>query len=773
MSKKNLLYILSVMILSLLFIGCGEAGSGGTPKVQRSVDLSLAALYAAKTGQSRALTHNRAVSIMTGELQALNHTTGTTETFVWSAYMNDTDLNVTSNKTIALEPGDYTFSLLLNDANNQYIGTSALEVIADNTQNSIPLTVAPVIGDTVANVSVIANLATYKFSYIAAELASLVNPQIGVMVDGGVEEIFTVNKATGFSQAYLSLLDGAHNVHLAFYDGNIQVGRSAPAQESITVVAGEPLNIDIVPIHGETEFLIDVNGSNATIKANISQEIINEIGLSDLQVIMLLSNGSTTYENNMTLVTENNATYGITTVPNMQFGTYAFQLTFNDLKDTSVPVGSCLIQDANLSTSGSTLNCEITLQRRSVLGGNLLSTVGINVFNINKEPIAGAFVYANDKLIGLTNEGSFGTKGYLKTYHVSGNVVFRAEDATNTGDANITLSPLDVKNVDIILGTQIQPVVAPVSVSGKSWKYDLNATGDALSWVDSNATLPSALGGSQTAVIGDYIYLFGGYNGSSLTNVIYKAPITNPTAWVDTNATLPGALINSQTALIGNYVYLFGGYNGSYTNVIYRAPITNPTAWVDTNVTLPSALGNSQTAVIGDYVYLFGGVTNGSTFTNVIYRAPVADPTLWTNTGSILPAIVGGSQTAVIGDYIYLFGGDNGVNSATNVIYRAPITDPTTWIDTGATLPSNLASFQTAVIGNYVYLFGGRNGNIYMNLIYRAPITNPTAWVDTGLKLPSNLGVSQTAVIGDYVYLFGGLNGINYTNVIYKSKIYN
>ena len=72
--------------------------------------------------------------------------------------------------------------------------------------------------------------------------------------------------------------------------------------------------------------------------------------------------------------------------------------------------------------------------------------------------------------------------------------------------------------------------------------------------------------------------------------------------------TLPEAFSSSQVAVIGNYVYLLGG---SYTNVIYRAPVSDPTNWTNTGATLPGNLAHSQVAVVGDYVYLFGG-NNGS-----------------------------------------------------------------------------------------------------------------------------------------------------------------
>ena len=763
---KQVTSILSVIFLTLLLIGCGSESKSSVAKVDTNVDLSLSALYAGKSSRSRA------TKILTGELQAFNVTTGTTEIYTWSAYLNDASLSVTSNKTIALTPGDYSFSLLLNDGTNQYAGTSVLEVVADATQNTIAMNVAPIIGDTVANVSVIANLATYKLSYLANELTGLTNPQVGVSANGAAETIFTINKTTGLSETYLNLTDGVYNIHMSFYDGNIQVGRSVPAQENVTITAGTPLSIDVVALHGETEFLLNVVDSNATIKANISQEIITEIGLANLQVIMLLTDGNTTQEKIMTLVSDANTTYGITTVSGMQFGTYNFQLTFNDLRDTSVPVGSCLASDVVLSTVGSIVNCGITLQRRSVLGGNLLSTVGINVFNTNNEPVAGASVYANNVLIGLTNSGAFGTSGYLKIYQIAGNVVFKADDATNYGEVNTTLAPLDVRNFDIVLGTPTVPTVnrAASYASGKPWKYDFNATGDALNWVDTNATLPGVLGYSQTAVIGDFIYLFGGTNNSVSTNVIYKAPITDPTAWVDTNATLPTTLYASQTAVIGDYIYLFGGGTGSgFTNVIYKAPITDPTAWVDTNATLPTAIGYSQTTVIGDYIYLFGGYT-GSVFTNTIYRAPITDPTAWVDTNVTLPTALADSQAVVIGDYVYLFGGYNG-SVYTNAIYKAPITNPTAWVNIGATLPVTLFLSQITVIGDYVYLLAGANSSgIYTNVIYRAPITNPTAWVDTNATLPSVLYASQTTIIGDYIYLFGGYNSTS-NNTIYKAYI--
>ncbi|MBP9763268.1 MAG: tail fiber domain-containing protein [Candidatus Pacebacteria bacterium] len=288
-------------------------------------------------------------------------------------------------------------------------------------------------------------------------------------------------------------------------------------------------------------------------------------------------------------------------------------------------------------------------------------------------------------------------------------------------------------------------------------------------WMNSAKTLPPAvLGYHQTAVIGDYVYTFGGYNGS-WTNAIYRAPVSDPNTWTNTGSTLPGVLGISQIAVIGDYVYLFGGYTGSaYTNVIYRAPVSNPTSWTNTGSTLPGNLGSSQSAVIGDYVYLFGG--NSGSYTNVIYRAPISNPTSWTNTGSTIPGNLANSQSAVIGDYVYLFGGYNG-SSYTNVIYRAPVSNPTSWTNTGSTLTTTVADSSLVVVGDYVYIMGGIQGGSYSSSIYKAPVTNPTTWSYAGAALPGALAYSKAAMIGDYLYVYGGHNGSVYVSHIYFSSI--
>ncbi len=102
---------------------------------------------------------------------------------------------------------------------------------------------------------------------------------------------------------------------------------------------------------------------------------------------------------------------------------------------------------------------------------------------------------------------------------------------------------------------------------------------DPTSWsVVSGKTLPVPLSNSALAVVGDSLYLFGGNaaNGTSnfVTSEIYAASTTDPTTWYDTGKALPSAVDYSAIIVANNYLYLLGGVNSaSYTNIIYRTPI--------------------------------------------------------------------------------------------------------------------------------------------------------------------------------------------------------
>lgn len=454
------LYAIGISALLVFLAGCntqnsGKKGAAATPQPQsqsHSLDLSLASLYSGVVSKSTASKTLMAVdSILEGELEAYNYSTGQTSNFSWSATLDETALSVTSTKTVTLEPGSYRFSMLLSNEGYQYAGESFATVV-DGNATDIPMTLSPIIGDTVVDVSVISTLADYHFSYDATELASLTLPKLGITVDGGVEQIFTINKSTGLTNSYINLSEGSHTIELALYDSSEKVGRSIEAQESVTIVYGSPLTMDIVPLHAETAFVFNTTDGNATITTVIPSDIIGITGESNLQTLFTITDGGTSYEQNMTIYTENNTTYGTITLDPLNYGNYAMQLVFSDVTDPFNPIGSCLMDNVLLDKNGATVQCSVTVATPSLAGGSILASVGINVYDTVSLPISGALVYANNELIGITGSGTFGTEGFLAVDLPAGDVLLRAETNSSYGEINTTLNPLDVANFDLIVG---------------------------------------------------------------------------------------------------------------------------------------------------------------------------------------------------------------------------------------------------------------------------------------------------------------------------------
>ncbi len=336
------------------------------------------------------------------------------------------------------------------------------------------------------------------------------------------------------------------------------------------------------------------------------------------------------------------------------------------------------------------------------------------------------------------------------------------------------------------------PTISAVTPSGGSGGTTVTITGtnflppnsfvaptSSAGWT--TGSLPGTISGSQTAVIGSYVYLFGGFYSVSggYDSRIFRAPISDPNSWTDMSLTangskrLPGALGFSHLAIVGSTVYLFGGYNGTngWRNVIYSAPVSDPLTWSDTGAHLPGANGDGALAIVGSTIYLFGGY-NG-TYLNTIWSAPVSDPLTWSDTGSHFSVGIADHQIIVVGNYLYIFTGSS--------ILRAPTSDPTSWTNmtslTGKTLPGAATAPQVLAIGDRLFLIGG----LGLSEIYTALVSDPLTWTDTGRTLPAAFGsnYAQSAVIGNALYIFGGNGSVIYSapvshtrsNVLNKSWI--
>ena len=265
--------------------------------------------------------------------------------------------------------------------------------------------------------------------------------------------------------------------------------------------------------------------------------------------------------------------------------------------------------------------------------------------------------------------------------------------------------------------------------------------------------MPDQVSDSQLAVIDGYAYLFG----SKVSSHIYRASIDNPGNWIDTGATLPTALYGSSLAIVGTTIYLFGGNDGyGSVNTIFAAPTSNPLDWTSVG-TLPNSVESASLAMANGSLYLFGGL-QGDTATNQILTASTSTPTVWSVASGTLSVPLYGSTILQTNGYWYLLGGQLSPISTTANIYQATVTVPTVWSTIGH-LPYPTSYGQIFTMGGtdgyYMGPSPGDAGTGFTTIIH-CYLNNLTRWQDTQQVVPASISHSQNAIIYDRFWFFGG-----------------
>jgi len=422
-------------------------------------DMSFSAVLSQQIESENGVFDDVTVNLLTGSMQVENLDEGTSEVFSWTVNLDEDNLsNVQSLKTLQLAPGNYAFYLLLDSDNSQYVGET-IYTVTDGEAALIPMTIRPVIGDQIADVTILNTLIDFEFSYSQSELASagLSDPSIGITVDGGTEMIFDIDPTTGLSESMnLNLSPGVYDFSLRLFDTGAQVGKSADgAGTGLTVAPGFDVSLDIVPLFGEVGVALTVEGGDAVFDVLVPDEVVEEAGgLSGLEAVMsVVGTNNPLQEVTLNLGLHEAGYTDIVGLSDMYFGDVNVELSFTDLS-TSDSLGSC-VDTITLSDTQSFFECKLTLNRRSLVGGNILSTLGVTVIDENGAPVSGATISVDGVDTAITDSGAFSAPGYSKLTLVPGDHTIEASFGDSIGDTSYTAVALDVDNLDLVLDRSV------------------------------------------------------------------------------------------------------------------------------------------------------------------------------------------------------------------------------------------------------------------------------------------------------------------------------
>ena len=315
-----------------------------------------------------------------------------------------------------------------------------------------------------------------------------------------------------------------------------------------------------------------------------------------------------------------------------------------------------------------------------------------------------------------------------------------------------------------------------------------------------STSFANARDGHSAAIMGKYIYVVGGWNGTTNYADVQFAEI-NPSGgligglsscpgggtltggtWCTTSSLQTARHAHTGYSLKGCLYVVGGGIAGGVTaSAEYACSNADGTLQQWSAATQPSqtARNNASGAVYEDMLYLIGGESSGQpAFADVTF-APINQGGDGMPQGFVSTTAFGTSRyshtTVVANGFMYIVGGRNTTTFYTDVQF-APINDDGTvgtWQATSS-FPTARADHKTVVSNGYMYNLGGCNGATpTTNTQYAAINANGTlgAWTNT-TALPLARCEHAAVANNGYVYVIGGTaDGTTGTSTVYRSTI--
>ncbi|MBI3070775.1 MAG: hypothetical protein HYY84_01480, partial [Deltaproteobacteria bacterium] len=281
-----------------------------------------------------------------------------------------------------------------------------------------------------------------------------------------------------------------------------------------------------------------------------------------------------------------------------------------------------------------------------------------------------------------------------------------------------------------------------------------------------------------------FVYVMGGIAASSLTTV--ERARVNADGSLGSFGTIAGVSLVTRRygfacAVIGDYIYVFGGYDGSSPlRSIERAPI-DANGLITTFVTVPT--GESQLTiarwlhsivVVGTNIYVIGGQTTGGTDRSDVEAATInADGTIGNFAASTAAlTATNRSHAAVVADnYVYILGGYK-AGTVSRAIERASIggtgsLGSFTAITT--TLVTGRAMHTATIVGDKLLVVGGRvqSTDVIDSIEQSTIATNGNVGTFSVVQNLDSAREWHTAVVaGNHLYVVGGALTSGYTGAV-------
>jgi N-acetylneuraminic acid mutarotase len=334
-------------------------------------------------------------------------------------------------------------------------------------------------------------------------------------------------------------------------------------------------------------------------------------------------------------------------------------------------------------------------------------------------------------------------------------------------------------------GVKNSVLYAPVNGDGTlgAWHYTHSSTDDGTSFVSGFTTARSAFDG---VAYNDYLYIAGGYNGTSTYYNDVQFAHINGNGTIDTWRTA-NSFTTARAALsitvYNGYIYVMGGttdLTNSLSDTQY-ASITgsgNLSSWQSTS-TMAAGAYNTGAAAYNGYLFLLGGEANSSTKLATVQYAKIdsaGQTQAFANASNSFTTARSLACSVAYNNYIYVLGGssDDSNSNVSSVYYSAINTstgDLGAWSSTNA-IPAVTDKSSCVAYNGYLYVLGGEStSNAQVSTVRYVPInSNGTlgTWATT-TSLSDTFSYAGSFVYQSKLYVIGGSQATNNNNVWYAT----
>ena len=218
---------------------------------------------------------------------------------------------------------------------------------------------------------------------------------------------------------------------------------------------------------------------------------------------------------------------------------------------------------------------------------------------------------------------------------------------------------------------------------------------------------PSPRSNMVVASVGQNIYAIGGWNADTQSVYSYTHkydPISSE--WL-TMTSMITPVSGAGGVVIGNSIYVIGGFDGTSGTRDVQIYNTATDSW-SAGTPLPEPRSELETVYLGGLIYAIGGNRSGGDPNPSTNLVEIYDPVLdtWT-AGAPLPAIRASMAAVVRQGKIYVIGGtDNWASS--NVTNTTFVFNPATGLwAAGDAMPTPRRATGAAVLNDIIYVIGG------------------------------------------------------------------